>query len=349
MKVSIVGAGGEVGRMLAIHLLRAGLLRRGDVLQLVGHGEVSTARKLLAMRVDLLDGFDEVQPEIEVVSSLDAIEGDIIVMTAGSTISPDYPTRRDLAAANKPLFEDFATAVATHGCGREIIVVVSNPVELAVDVVARRIDRHRVLGMGAQQDSLRFARALADDLGVHRTRVHAWVLGEHGDGMVPIWSGVQLLGADPKESSKRVLKLRDGTQLKHFDARIQAARSAVMTLMNEGDIEASYQAVHQLSPDLRILIEPFITHHCLNATANATANATCDLVQALTTGRDSIVAAQVKLARETHGLNTVCGMPVIVNAGGWSNVACPDLAEEEKIRLLQSCENIASNLKLWNR
>ena len=56
--------------------------------------------------------------------------------------------------------------------------MITNPVELSVEIFSRHLDRHKVLGMGAQQDSLRFARAIADVAGVHHDRVHAWVLGE---------------------------------------------------------------------------------------------------------------------------------------------------------------------------
>ena len=128
---------------------------------------------------------------------------------------------------------------------------------------------------------------------------------------------------------------------------MRAARAEILTLLEAEEIEASYKAVHALPPDLRIVIEPFITCHCLHTTANATANATCDIVRALTTGRDSLVAAQVKLEGETHDLNTVCGMPVVVNARGWSRVVCPDLAADEEAQLQRSCETIATNLATW--
>ena len=347
MKISIVGAGGEVARTLASHLLRGGLLGHGDSLQLVGHGALSSERRLLAVRVDLLDGFDEAQPEIEVVSSLDAIEGDVIVMAAGATLSPDRPTRRDLAGANRPLFEDFARSVAARGTGREVVVVVSNPVELAVETLCRQIDRHRVLGMGAQQDSLRFSRAIAEDLGVHRNRVHAWVLGEHGAAIVPVWSGVQLLGVNEEQSRQQIARLRGEAQRTDFDARVVSAQGKVRRLMAEEQIAASYQAVHALPPDLRIVLEPFITCHCLHTTANATANATCDVVRALTTARDSLVGAQVQLRGEVHDLHTVCGLPVVVNATGWSSVVCPPLDDEERAHLGEVADTISGNLASW--
>jgi malate dehydrogenase len=197
MRVSVVGAAGDVGRAFAAHLLRSRLLGPSDELQLVGHGAKQTERMLLAIRVDLLDAFDETAPTIRIAPDLEDVRGEVIVMAAGATVSPERPSRRDLAEANRPVFEELGAAIARSGSGRELVVVVSNPVELGVAILARHLDRHRVLGMGAQQDSLRFARAIAADAALARDRVHAWVLGEHGDAIVPLWSDVRIAGLDP--------------------------------------------------------------------------------------------------------------------------------------------------------
>ena len=91
-------------------------------------------------------------------------------------------------------------AAAPHGANaalqrqKEVFIVVSNPVELAVQVLSQKTDRHRVIGMGAQQDSLRFARAVANDVGISRYYVRASVLGEHGLSMLPLWESVELSG-----------------------------------------------------------------------------------------------------------------------------------------------------------
>jgi malate dehydrogenase len=168
MQLSIIGAAGAVRQSLATHLLRGGVLTASDRLQLVGHGVEGTERRLLAERCDLLDAFDEVAPPIEVAALPTEVTGDVIVMAAGTTVDPQHPNRRDLAASNLPVFETFATALARHGSGREVVVVVTNPVELGVEVFSRSLDRHRVLGVGAHQDSLRLARAIAAAAGVRR-------------------------------------------------------------------------------------------------------------------------------------------------------------------------------------
>jgi hypothetical protein len=58
-RIAILGASGAVGAALSAHILRARLLEPRDQLLLVGHGVLATERKLLSMRVDLMDAFDD--------------------------------------------------------------------------------------------------------------------------------------------------------------------------------------------------------------------------------------------------------------------------------------------------
>ncbi len=348
MDISIVGAAGEVGRSLATHLLRDGLMTASDRLQLIGHGLEGTERKVLAERVDLLDAFDETAPRIDVAGLPDDVTGDIVVMAAGATVSEKVRTRRDLAMANRPVFETFASALARNGTGREVVVVVTNPVELGVEIFSHYLERHRVLGMGAQQDSLRFARAIATDVGVRRDHVHAWVLGEHGEAQVPLWSSVRILGEGrAAEVGERVARLRGPRSAEKFASEIGNLRGRVFELLASERIREAFDTVEASPPDLRAAIEPFITAHCLHSTPNATANATCDVIRALCSGRDSIVGAQVRLEGEFFDLRTTFGVPVLVSAGGWSQVVGPTLADDEVQHLAMAAVAIEANLAQW--
>ncbi len=348
MNISIIGAAGEVGRSLATHLLRSGLMTNADELQLVGHGVEGTERMVLAERVDLLDAFDETAPRIEVAATPEEVTGNLIVVAAGATVSKQTRTRRELAAKNGPLFEAFAAALARNEAGRKaVVVVVTNPVELGVEIFSRHLDRHRVLGMGAQQDSLRFARAIANSAGVRRDRVHAWVLGEHGEAQVPLWSSVRLLGEPSEQDKQRIEALRAGRRLGHLASEIEPHKQRMFELLADERIRDAFDAVEALAPDLRIMLEPFITAHCLHSTPNATANATLDVIRALCSARESVVGAQVRLEGEVLGLSTPIGVPVLVDSGGWSRVVCPPLSEEEAERLALAAEAIRANLAQW--
>lgn len=348
MDISIVGAAGEVGRSLATHLLRGGLTSASDRLQLIGHGLEGAERKVLAERVDLLDAFDETAPPIDVAGLPEDVAGDIVVMAAGATVSGRMRTRRDLAMANRPVFETFASALARNGTGREVVVVVTNPVELGVEIFSRYLERNRVLGMGAQQDSLRFAHAIAKDAGVRRDHVHAWVLGEHGEAQVPLWSSVRILGdSRATEVGERVARLRGPRRAENFASELDDLRGRVFGLLASDCIREAFDTVEASPPDLRAAIEPFITAHCMHSTPNATANATCDVIRALRSGRESIVGAQVRLEGEYFDLRTTFGVPVLVSAGGWSQVVGPRLADDEAQHLVMAAAAIEANLAQW--
>jgi malate dehydrogenase len=349
MQLSIIGAAGAVGQYLATHLLRSGLLTASDRLQLVGHGVEGTERRLLAERCDLLDAFDETAPSIDVAALPTEVAGDVIVMAAGATVDQQHPSRRDLADSNRPVFETFATALARHGTGREVVVVVTNPVELGVEIFSRHLERHRVFGMGAEQDSLRFARAIASDARVHRDHVHAWVCGEHGEAQVPLWSSVQLLGIDPIDARQRLARMRGDRHLADFPAEIAQHKRQVFELVTAERIRDAFAAVEALPPDIRVVLEPFVTAHCLHSSPNATANATCDLIRAVRRGRELAVGAQVRLAGEFRDLQISIGLPVLVNAVGWSQVLCPPLADDEAQQLTEAAATITANLAQWLR
>jgi malate dehydrogenase len=345
MNISIVGAAGEVGRALALHLLRGGLLGPSDRLQLVGHGHEAGERKLLAERSDLLDAFDETAPTIEIAGEPEEVSGDVIAIAGGATLGGSIVERRQLAEANRALFEAFGKAVAEHGTGRELVVIVTNPVELGVEIISRCIDRHRVLGMGAQQDSLRFARAIAADVGLRRDKVHAWVCGEHGAAQVPLWSSIRIRGVEVTAAELR--GLRRGPRTERFGDELRAHQTSIRELLLADRVKGAFDAVQALPPDLRAAIEPFVTFHCLHSTPSATANATCDVIRAVQSGREAVVGAQVRLDGEFRGFRTTIGLPVLVDSSGWTAVVCPQLSESEEVELDIAAGAIGQNLAEW--
>jgi len=314
-RIAILGASGSVGTALALHLLKSQLLEPDDCLLLVGHGEASLQHRLLSLRIDLLDAFDDERVEIGLVAEPKNVEADIIILAAGETVSPEHPTRRDLAIANLPIFRDLAAACISRS-PNAMFIVVSNPVELAVHVLCEMADRHRVVGMGAQQDSLRFARAVATDLGVSRHDVRASVVGEHGNAMVPLWGSVELLGR-AQERERALGDLRDRAKQLPLSERVAVLRREVDALLRRGQIAEAYQSTRGALPDARIFVEPFITVQAMHSTPNATANATLQLVAACLAADRREVHGQVRLANEALGIAGVYGVPVTVSRNGW--------------------------------
>jgi malate dehydrogenase len=165
--ISIIGASGAVGRALAAHVLRSGLLQPGDRLQLVARGIDTSSARLLSTRIDLMDAFDDQGIDIEVVANIEDVDGDIVVMCARIPSQAKLIDRHESGRANVDLYEEIAE-ICVQRVPESLFIIVSNPVELAVRIFSEKLGRNRVVGIGAEQDSLRFARAMAYDLGLSR-------------------------------------------------------------------------------------------------------------------------------------------------------------------------------------
>lgn len=343
ISVSIIGASGAVGSTLATHILRSDLLGANDRLQLVGRGVPESTARLLATRTDLLDAFDQERVDIEVVPKIEDVDADIVVICAGSTLSSKSMNRRELGSANLPIFEQIADSCAQHA-PESLFIVVSNPVELAVQVLSARLGRHRVFGMGAQQDSLRFARAIAKDLGISRHDVRASVLGEHGQAMVPLWSTVELKFADPVLQGV-LTQLKDLGAASPLMDRVMALQKQVAELLLAEEIAEAYETTRRALPDARIMVEPMITGHTMHSTPNATANATLHCLAAAIRNHHVRVHGQVSLEGECLGLEGICGMPIHLTRQGWKAAPLARLTSDEQMHIKSSARSIDSYLR----
>ncbi len=179
-KVTIVGAG-NVGATTA-HWLAAKELADivlVDVIEGVPQGKA----------LDLLEALPVERSDSRVVGYNDyeaTAKSDIVVITAGFPRKPGM-SRDDLVRANAEIV-GAATKEATRRSPDCILVIVTNPLD-AMCEVARRVSgfpRERVLGMAGVLDSARFCTFVAMELGVSVDNVQAFVLGGHGDQMVPL-------------------------------------------------------------------------------------------------------------------------------------------------------------------
>jgi malate dehydrogenase len=345
MDVSIIGASGDCGREIVTQLLVARVLASSERLQLVGRADGRSAQILVGLCSDLEDAYAEMAPELDVALHPEEIVADVIVFTAGATIGGAVSSRAELAEANLPLFETYAQAIAHHGHGHEIVIVVTNPVELAVEVFSRYLGRQRVIGIGAYSDSLRFRREIAADLGVRRQLVKGFVVGEHGENMVPLWSSVQIQGMDTEELQSNLKRLRRGYSISQFPDDLNREKQAVFDYLRQAQVQAAYAYVDRLSPDLRVVLKPYVTHLSGAKTIAATANVTVDLLRNLLDGREIVISGQVQLAGEFYGIHTPLGVPIIVTPFGWTQVVSLQLWEEEVQLLKRMAEHLGKRLK----
>jgi malate dehydrogenase len=205
----------------------------------VGAGNVgATAAQRLAERdyadvvlVDIVDGIPQgkaldlnqagpvvgYEPNVVGTTGYEETAGsDIVIITSGFPRQPGM-SRDDLLAKNKEIVGGVAKEVAERSPDA-IVIVVTNPLDamchVAYDVTG--FPRQRVIGMAGVLDSARFRTFLAWELGVSAQDVTGFVLGGHGDTMVPVVSYTNVAGIpvsqkiDPARLEEIVQRTRDG-------------------------------------------------------------------------------------------------------------------------------------------
>ena len=345
MDVAVIGASGDCGREIVAQLVFLGALEPTERLQLVGREGGRSGQVLFGLCSDLNDAYAEKAPILDVALRPEDIVADVIVMSAGATVGGKITSRAELASINLPIFERYAKAIAQHGYGHEVVIIITNPVELAVEVFSRHLGRHRVIGVGAYSDTLRFRREIAADLGVRRQLVQGFVVGEHGERMLPLWSSVRIHGMTRDELRSTRRRVQRDRPVQQFHEEIGKEKIVVARLIKEGDIPKAYRYVDSLPPDLRVFLKPFVTHLSGAKTVSATANVTVDLVQSLLQGREVVVSGQVQLSGEFYDIRTPLGVPIVVTPSGWSRVVNVQLWAEEAEMLQQTADILNQRLK----
>ena len=337
MDIAVIGPCGDVGRQIVQQIVVERLLQCEERLVLIANPEGASARSAYGLAADLADAYSEIAPKVEVVLDPRETHADLVVVAAGATpaSSPDAsPMTRDaLAARNAPMFHRHAEAIAGQGQGHEIVLCISNPNELAVAVFAEHLGRRRVIGIGAFLDSLRFRQEIATDLGVRRQRVHAFIAGEHGSNLVPLWSTVHVHGFDSEALSTELLRIRKGIDPSDFRDAVESAMREIEALIGSGRIRDAYAAVERHAPDVRVVIRPFITHYSGAKTVIGTARATMEFLRTITLGSDALVSGQIALDGEVYDIRGTVGVPFVVGNLGVDRVFELPLTEAERSQL----------------
>lgn len=181
-KLAIVGAG-SVGSTMAYAALIQGLARSVALYDI-------NAAKVRAEALDLRQGLQFV-PAAHVEGSDDigiCADADVIAVTAGAKQQPGQ-TRLDLAASTTNLMRTLMPKLV-EVAPNAIIVMVTNPVDV-ITYVAQKLTGmppNRLFGSGTVLDSARLRGLIASRCGVAVQNVHAYIVGEHGDSEIPLWS-----------------------------------------------------------------------------------------------------------------------------------------------------------------
>ena len=310
-KIALVGAG-NIGGTLA-HLI--GLKELGDVVMFDVFGGVAAGKALDIMQSGPVDGFDS---QMVGGSDYSAIEGsDVVIVTAGFPRQPGM-SRDDLVAKNAGVIATVAEGIKTY-CPGAFVIVITNPLDAMVWVMQQKsgLPKERVVGMAGVLDSSRFRLFLAQEFGVSVEDVTAFVLGGHGDTMVPLTRYSTVSGIPIPD----LIKMGWTTQ-----ERIDAI--CARTANGGGEIVK--------------LLEKGSAFYAPAASAIA-------MAEAFLRDKKRVLPAAVMLNGE-YGLHDMyVGVPVVIGAGGVERIIEVAFTPDEKAAFDKSCDAVRALVEAFKR
>ena len=302
-KCAVIGCG-NVGATTAYTLMLSGLF--SEILLID-----ADARRAAGEAEDLRQGLPFHSPvEIRAGEYRELADAAVVIITAGAPQRPGE-TRMDLLQKNVKIFS------SVLGClGRVpfegILLVVTNPVDVLtyVTLSLSHLPPERVIGSGTVLDTARLKQLVGNRLGVDSRNVHTFILGEHGDSEVAVWSSANVSGVD----------------LSRFCGECASACDThALRSMFEDVRDAAYRIIE-----------------AKGATYYAIAEAVRRIVSAIVRDEHTILPVSA-LVDGHYGLSDVCmGIPCILGKNGIEQVLEIPLDAEEEHRLRSSAAALHS-------
>jgi len=225
-KISVVGAG-FVGSTCA-HWAAAKEL--GDVVLLDINEGSAKGKALDLYEASPVEGFDS--RVIGTADYKDTANSDVIIITAGLPRKPGM-SRDDLLATNAKIMKDVCTGLREYS-PNAVAIIVSNPLDAMAFVAKETLGfpRERVIGMAGVLDGARFRTFIAEELNVSVKDVQAFVLGGHGDTMVPM----------PRHCSVGGVPLTEMLSKDRIEALVQRTRTGGAEIVNLLKTGSAYYA-----------------------------------------------------------------------------------------------------------
>jgi malate dehydrogenase len=301
-KIALIGAG-NIGGTLA-HLV--GLKELGDVVLFDVFGGVAAGKALDLAQSGAVDLFDA---ELTGGSDYAAIAGaDVVIVTAGFPRMPGM-SRDDLLSKNAGVINQVADGIKAHAPDA-FVICITNPLDVMVWQLQRRsgLPPERVVGMAGVLDSARFKLFLAQEFGVSVDDVTAFVLGGHGDTMVPLTRYSTVAGIPVPD----LIKMGWSTQEK-IDAIV--ARTA-----NGGG-------------EIVKLLERGSAFYAPAASAIA-------MAEAYLKDKKRVLPCAAYLTGQYGVTDMYVGVPVVIGAGGVEKIVEIELNPTEKAAFEKSCASV---------
>jgi len=152
------------------------------------------------------------------------LEGAQAVLLCCGVAQRKGETRLQLEGRNASIFSQVVPQVV-KAAPDAVLVVVSNPLDVLTDLTARisQLPPGRVLGSGTVLDTARFRTFLSEHLGVSPHSIFAYVLGEHGDSEVPVWSSIQVGGIPLASVAEKAVRPITDSLKAQIDEKVRRA------------------------------------------------------------------------------------------------------------------------------
>jgi L-lactate dehydrogenase len=198
-KVVLVGTG-AVGSSYAYSLMNQGL---SDELVLVDINKEKAQGDVMDLDHGIV--YAPSSMTIRYGTYEDCRDAAIVVICAGAAQKPGE-TRLDLVHKNVKIFQSIVGEIMESGFDG-IFIVATNPVDILAYATWKfsGLPKERVIGSGTVLDTARFRNLLGKEFGTAPTSVHGYIIGEHGDSQLPVWSSANISGTPvaPKISDER--------------------------------------------------------------------------------------------------------------------------------------------------
>ena len=300
-KIGIIGCG-NVGMTVAYTLISHGLCTELVLIDV-------NKQKAESEAMDLGHCLPFLSPmQIYAGDYADLIDAEMIVIAAGVGQRPGE-TRIDLVHRNADVFKEILKNIVTVNTDC-ILLIVSNPVDILTYVAlkASGFPPSRVIGTGTVLDTARLKYLVGEKLGVDYRNVHSFIIGEHGDSELAVWSGANVSGINIDDFCPLCHNCHRMTDL--YELYDEVKNSAYEIIRGKG---ATYYAIAQ---------------------------ATRRIIEAIFGDENSILPVTAYLEGQ-YGLNDICmSIPSIVGAGGVKHVLDIPLCDSEYAALMASANTL---------
>ena len=286
-KVTVVGAG-HVGATTGLAIANKGLadIVLTDIIERMPQGKA----------LDMMEATPLMGRDVEITGTnnyVDTQGSDIIVITAGLARKPGM-SRDDLLFKNAEIIGGVVDEVTKHSPD-SIIIMVTNPLDVMAYLAYKKsgFPRERVIGMAGVLDSARFRTFIAMELGISVDNTHAFVLGGHGDSMVPLPRYSTVAGVP-------ITELMSEEQVNRVVQRTRDGGAEIVSLLGTG---SAYFAP---------------------------AWSVAQMVEAILLDRKEILPCAAFLQGEYGVEDAYVGVPVQLGAGGMEKVFEIDLSDDER-------------------